>query len=122
MHHLRKAAEASGRLSPHPIALAVGSGVLGLLVLIGLVASCSNRDPPETALDAPASSPSVQPTSAPSTPTPKLARVPAVEGLGLAKAKRRLRAAGLEVGEVDRRPSSRKRTPFYSKVSIRARG
>jgi hypothetical protein len=51
----------------------------------------------------------VQPTSAPSTPTPKLARVPAVEGLGLANAKRKLRAAGLEVGEVDRRPSSKKK-------------
>jgi resuscitation-promoting factor RpfB len=108
-HQFRKAAGASGRLSPRPIALAVGSGVLGLLVLIGLVASCSNQDPTETALDAPASSPSVQPTSAPSTPTPKLARVPAVEGLGLTKAKRELRAAGLEVGEVDRRPSSRKK-------------
>jgi hypothetical protein len=108
-HHFRKAAGASGGLSPRPIALAVGSGVLGLLVLIGLVASCSNQDPTETALDAPASSPSVQPTSAPSTPTPKLARVPAVEGLGLTKAKRELRAAGLEVGEVDRRPSSRKK-------------
>ena len=98
---------ASGRLSPRPIALAVGSGLLGLLVLIGLVTSCSDRNTTETALEAPTSSPSGQPTPAPSTPTPKLARVPAVEGLGLAKAKHRLRAAGLEVGVVDRRPSSK---------------
>ena len=33
----------------------------------------------------------------------------AVEGLGLAKAKRELRAAGLEVGDVDRRPSIKRR-------------
>ena len=42
-------------------------------------------------------------------PTPTLARVPAVEGLGLAKAKRKLGAAGLEVGDIDRRPSSKKK-------------
>jgi beta-lactam-binding protein with PASTA domain len=36
------------------------------------------------------------------------ARVPAVEGLSLTKAKRKLRAAGLEVGEIDRRPSSKR--------------
>jgi hypothetical protein len=60
-HHLRKAAGAGGQWSSRTIALAVGSGVLGLLVLIGLVASCSDRDPTETAFDAPASSPSVQP-------------------------------------------------------------
>jgi resuscitation-promoting factor RpfB len=97
----------SGRLSPRTIALAVGRGVLGLLVLIALVASGCDRDPTETAPEAPASSPSVQP--APSTRTPKLARVPAVEGLGLANAKRKLRAAGLEVGEVDRRPSTNRK-------------
>jgi len=83
--------------------------VLGLLLIVGLVAAGSDRDPTETALRAPASSPSVQPTSAPSTPTPKLARVPAIEGLGLAKAKRKLRAAGLDVGDVDRRPSSKRK-------------
>jgi resuscitation-promoting factor RpfB len=107
--HLRKAAGGSGQVSPRTIALAVGSGVLGLLLIVGLVASGSDRDPTETSLQAPASSPSVQPTSAPSTPTPKLARVPAVKGLALAKAKRKLRAAGLEVGEIDRRPSSKKK-------------
>jgi hypothetical protein len=104
-HHLRKAAGGSAR--PRTIALAIGSGVFGLLLIVGLVASGSDRDPTETALPAPASSPSVQPTSAQSRPTPKLARVPAVKGLNLAKAKRKLRAAGLEVGEVDRRPSSK---------------
>jgi resuscitation-promoting factor RpfB len=108
-HHLRKAAGGSGGLSPRTIAFAIGSGVLGLLLIVGLVASGSDRDPTETALPAPASSSSVQPTSAPSTPTPKLARVPAVEGLSLTKAKRKLRAAGLEVGQVDRRPSSKRK-------------
>jgi hypothetical protein len=49
----------------------------------------------------------VQPTSTTPTPTPKLARVPAVKGLSLTKAKRKLRSAGLEVGDIDRRPSSK---------------
>jgi PASTA domain/Protein of unknown function (DUF2510) len=108
-HHLRKAADDRARVSPRAIALAIGSGVLGLLLIVGLVASGSDRDPSETALPAPASNPSVQPTSAPSTPTTKLARVPAVKGLALIKAKRKLRAAGLEVGHIDRRPSSKKK-------------
>ncbi len=79
------------------------TAVVGLLGAVLALAGCSGND-----VDAPASSPSVQPTSAPSTPTPKLARVPAVEGLGLANAKRKLHAAGLEVGDVDRRPSTKK--------------
>ena len=45
--------------------------------------------------------------SAPPTPTPKLARVPAVEGLSLTEAKHKLGAAGLEVGDIDRQPSSK---------------
>jgi hypothetical protein len=114
-HHLRRAAGGSAR--PRAIALAIGSGVLGLLLIVGLVASGSDRDPTETGLPAPASSPSVQPTSAPSRPAPKLARVPAVKGLDLAKAERKLRAAGLEVGEVDRRPS-RKRTDTVLKQGV----
>jgi len=108
-HHLRKAAGGSGGLSPRTIALAIGSGVLGLLVIVGLAASGSDRDPADTALPAPASSPSVQPTSAPTTPTPKLATVPAVKGLSLTKAKRKLRSAGLEAGDIDRRPSSQRK-------------
>ena len=40
---------------------------------------------------------------------PKLAQVPALKGLALTKAKRKLRAAGLEVGHIDRRPSSKKK-------------
>jgi hypothetical protein len=83
--------------------------VLGLLLIVGLVASGSDRDPTETALPAPASSSSAQPTSAPSTPAPKFVRVPAVKGLALVKAKRKLRAAGLEVGGIDRRPSSKRK-------------
>jgi resuscitation-promoting factor RpfB len=105
-HHLRKTA-GSGRLSPRMIALATGSGVLGLLLIVGLVASGSDRYPTETVLPAPASSSSVQPTPAPSTPTPRLATVPTVKGLSLAKAKRKLRSAGLEVGDIDRQPSSK---------------
>ena len=111
-HHLRKAVGDSGRLSSRTIAFAVGSGVLGLVLIVGLVASGSDRDPTETALPAPASSPSVRATSAPFTPTPKgpsLARVPAVKGLDLVKARRKLRAAGLDVGEVDHRPSSKRK-------------
>jgi hypothetical protein len=109
-HHLRKAAGVSGRWSPRTIAIAAGSGVLGLLLLIiGLVASGSDRNPTETVLQTPASSPSLQPTSAPSTPSLKRAKVPAVKGLALIKAKRKLRAAGLEVGHIDRRPSSKKK-------------
>jgi beta-lactam-binding protein with PASTA domain len=51
----------------------------------------------------------VQSTSPPTTPTPKLAKVPAVKGFSLTKAKRKLRAAGLEVGDIDRRPSSKRK-------------
>jgi resuscitation-promoting factor RpfB len=109
-HHLRKAA-GTVRLSPRTIALAVGSGVVGLLVLIGgLAASGSDRGVTGTApAQAPASSQSAQPPSSPSTPSPKLAKVPAVKGLSLAKAKRKLRAAGVEVGKVDRRPSTKRK-------------
>jgi resuscitation-promoting factor RpfB len=108
-HHLRKAAGDNTRLSPRTIALTIGSAVFGLLLIVGLVASGLDRDPAQTALPAPANSPTAQPTSAPSTPTPKLARVPALKGLALTKAKRKLRAARLEVGHIDRRPSSKKK-------------
>ena len=111
----------AGRFGPRTIALATGSGVLGLLLIVGLVASGTDRNPTDTVLQAPASSPSVPPTSARSTPPPKLAKVPAVEGLGPAKAKRKLRAAGLEVGDIDRRPSSKRKGTVLSKVLIRAR-
>jgi resuscitation-promoting factor RpfB len=117
-HHLRRAAGDSGRLSPRTIALATGSGVLGLLVLIVGLASGSDRDPTETVLPAPASSASIQPTPTPPTPTPKLARVPAVKGLSLVKAKRKLRAAGLEVEDIDRRPPSKKKNTVL-KQSVR---
>ena len=49
-HHLRKASGGSPGLSPRTIALAIGSGVLGLLLIVGLVAAGSDRDPTETAL------------------------------------------------------------------------
>jgi resuscitation-promoting factor RpfB len=108
-HHLRKVAADSGGLSARAIAVATVSGVLGLILIVGLVASGSDRDATETALPAPANTPSVQPTSTTPTPSPKLARVPAVKGLSLTKAKRKLRAAGLEVGDIDRRPSSKRK-------------
>jgi resuscitation-promoting factor RpfB len=83
--------------------------VLGLILIAGAVASGSDRDPTEATPRAPASSPHLQSTSPSTTPTPKLAKVPAVKGLRLTKAKRKLRAAGLEVGDIDRRPSSKRK-------------
>jgi resuscitation-promoting factor RpfB len=83
--------------------------VLGLILIAVVVASGPDRDPTEAAPQAPPSGPQVQSTSPPTTPTPRLAKVPAVKGLSLTKAKRKLRAAGLEVGDIDRRPSSKKK-------------
>jgi hypothetical protein len=83
-----------------------------LLLGIGLVPD----DPGATSSTIPAGTPSDAPSASPAPPSastsPSLARVPAVEGLGLVKAKRELRSAGLEVGDIDRRPSSKRRTPF----------
>jgi len=107
--HLRKAAGHSAGLSPRAIAVAIVSGVLGLILIAGVVASGSDGAPTEAAPQAPPSSPQVQSTSPSTTPTPRLAKVPAVKGLSLTKAKRKLRAAGLGVGDIDRRPSSKKK-------------
>jgi hypothetical protein len=73
------------------------------------VASGSDRDATEAAPQAPASSPDAQSTSPPTTPTPRLAKVPVVKGLSLTTAKRTLRAAGLEVGDIDHRPSRKRK-------------
>jgi PASTA domain len=54
----------AGRFGPRTIALATGSGVLGLLLIVGLVASGTDRNPTDTVLQAPASRPPVPPTSA----------------------------------------------------------
>ena len=108
----------------HKLLTSVGGGLAALL-LIGSIASGANdpapnatAPPPPDASPTATSSPSDQPTAAPPKPTPKptltLARVPAVEGLGLVKAKRELRAAGLEVGDIDRRPSSKKKDTVLS--------
>ena len=108
--HLRKAA-GQRRLEPAHDCSRGWKRCARMLVLIGgLVASGSDRGP--TRSRAPGSR--KQSTSCSrhllrSTPTPKLAKVPAVKGLGLAKAKRKLRAAGLEVGDIDRRPSSKRK-------------
>ena len=83
--------------------------MLGLIVIAGAVVSGSDRDPTGAAPQAPASSPHLQSTSPSATPTPRLVKVPAVKGLSLTKAKRKLRAAGLEVGDIDRRPSSKRK-------------
>ena len=55
------------------------------------------------------SSPSASPPPPSASPSPSLAKVPAVEGLSLTKAKGELRAAGLDMGDIDRRPSGRKK-------------
>jgi resuscitation-promoting factor RpfB len=79
-------------------------------VLLLSVAFLAPGDPGDTSSTVPPATPSNTPSpSPPPSPPPSLARVPAVEGLSLTKAKRNLRAAGLEVGEVDRRPSSKKK-------------
>ena len=51
---------------------------------------------------------SASPSASPS-PTPSRARVPVLKGLDLVDAKRALRAADLEVGKIERRPSSRRK-------------
>ncbi len=91
----------------------------GTVLLLG-IALLVPGDPGATSSTIPAATPSETPSASPSppsasppppsaSPSPSLARVPAVEGLGLIKAKRKLRAAGLEVGDIDRRPSSKKK-------------
>jgi resuscitation-promoting factor RpfB len=86
-----------------------------LMLSIGLLmpdepASTSSTIP----VGIPSDSPSV--SLSPSV-SPSLARVPAVKGLSLTKAQRKLRAADLKLGEVDRRPSS-KRTNTVLKQGV----
>src|SRR5215211_5340011 len=123
--HLRKTAD-EGRFKPRTIVAAALAAAVGwVLLVVGVVAASVNDGVTANApiSPAPATSPPQQtmsptptPTPTPtSTPTPKAkpspspASVPAVVGLGLAEAKQKLRAADLEVGKVDRRPSSKKR-------------
>jgi hypothetical protein len=84
--------------------LSILIAILGLASCGALINAIGGDDLATTAQP----TPSLEPTSAPSTPTRKLARVPVVEGLGLVNAKRKLRSAGLEVGDVDRRASSKR--------------
>jgi hypothetical protein len=83
--------------------LSILIAILGLASCGALINAIGDDDLATTAQP----TPSVEPTSAQSTPTRKLARVPAVEGLGLVNAKRKLRAAGL--ADVDRRASSKRK-------------
>lgn len=88
---------------------------VGSLLLLG-IAFLAPADSVPTTSAIPAATPSPVPTTSktpaatPSdtpSPSPSLARVPAVKGLSLIEAKRTLRAAGLAVGDIDRRPSSK---------------
>jgi resuscitation-promoting factor RpfB len=84
----------------------VTAGTVLLLAIAAVMpdnsASTSSTIPAAIPSDTP--SPSLSPSASPS-----LARVPAVKGLSLTKAKRKLRSAGLEVGDIDRRPSSKRK-------------
>jgi hypothetical protein len=89
--------------------------ILGSLVGLLLITAVTNAgdDPTPNVTGTPSSAaapatPSSKPTPSPQ-PSPSLITVPAVEGLDLAKAKRELSAANLEVGKIDRRPSSKKK-------------
>jgi hypothetical protein len=53
-HHLRKAADGRAGLSRR--AIAIISGALGFILIVGLVASAYDGDPTETTLPAPANS------------------------------------------------------------------
>jgi hypothetical protein len=76
----------------------------GTVLLLG-IAFLSPDDPTSTSSTTPAGIPSDTPSA---TPTPSLAKVPSVKGLSLTKAKRKLHAAGLEVGDIHSRPSSKR--------------
>jgi hypothetical protein len=80
--------------------------VTGVTVLLLGIFFLVPVDPAATTAPIPAASPSDTPSAS---PTPSTARVPAVKGLSLAKAKRKLRSSGLEVGKIDRRPSSKRK-------------
>jgi hypothetical protein len=89
---------------------AVKTVVTGVTVLLLGIFFLVPVDPAAMTATIPAASPSDTPSvSISASPSPSLAKVPAVKGLSLAKAKRKLRAAGLEVGDIDRRPSSKRK-------------
>jgi len=90
------------------------SVILGVLAALLLFTVASGRDDPvPNATGTPSSAASTAtPTSKPSPspqPSPSLVSVPDVVGLGLVKAKQELHDAGLELGKLDRRPSSKKK-------------
>jgi resuscitation-promoting factor RpfB len=84
----------------------------GTVLLLG-IALVAPGDPGATsstiASGTPSDTPSASPPPPSASPSPSLAKVPAVEGLSLTKAKGELRAAGLDMGDIDRRPSGRKK-------------
>src|SRR5215211_8505753 len=116
--HLRRTAD-EGRFSPRTIVASVAGLVVLLLVWVAAASGDDGVTADPATSQAPATTPLQQtpttaatPTSEPpptEPPSPTLAKVPDVEGLALAKAKRALRAAELKVGKVDRRPSSKKK-------------
>jgi len=116
--HLRRTAD-EGRFSPRTIVASVAGLVVLLLVWVAAAIGDNGVMADPATSQAPPTSPSQQtpttaatPTSEPTPaepPSPTLARVPDVEGLALAKAKRALGAADLKVGKVDRRPSSKRK-------------
>jgi hypothetical protein len=83
---------------------------VGTVLLLGLaIAAPDERNSPSgnDPLSSPEESPSASPRPAPAPDEPVLARVPALAGLDLAKARRKLRTAGLSVGKVNRQPSAK---------------
>jgi hypothetical protein len=85
---------------------AILTAVGGLLLGIALLAPGNH---PATTADsdtAPHSSPS--PTTAPTPEQRVLAKVPSVTGMNLARARQQLRARGLRIGRIERRPSAKR--------------
>jgi resuscitation-promoting factor RpfB len=92
----------------------VSAGTALLLGIALLVPDEPGATPSTVTAGTPSETPSASPPPPSASPSPSLARVPAVEGLGLIKAKRELRAAGVEMGDIDRRPSSKKKDTVLS--------
>jgi hypothetical protein len=94
----------------HGTSTVVKTVVTAGTVLLLAIAAVMPDDSASTSSTIPAAIPSGTPSPSLSpSASPSLASVPAVKGLSLTKAKRKLRSAGLEVGDIDRRPSSKRK-------------